>query len=134
MVKSGLCWNKDCTGGVMALGPNGHDGVWHLALGEGLKRFSLENPVFAGSALKNYHLGFDFILALVSKITSLPLSLLYFQIAPPILALFIGVLVLNLVRHLTKLKTVSFLGFVFCLLWWWFWNLGPLDQIRQIGR
>jgi len=113
MVKSGLCWNKDCTGGLGFWGPNGHDGVWHLALGEGLKRFSLENPIFAGSALKNYHLGFDFILALVSKITSLPLSLLYFQIAPPILALFIGVLVLRLVRHLTKLKTAPFWALFF---------------------
>jgi len=30
MVKSGLCWDAKCVGGIGFWGPNGHDGVWHI--------------------------------------------------------------------------------------------------------
>ncbi|MEJ2348133.1 MAG: hypothetical protein P8Y17_02985 [Patescibacteria group bacterium] len=84
MVRSGLIYDF----GMGFWGPNGHDGVWHIALAESLARGSLENPVFAGNLLKNYHIGFDLILAALNKITTIPISFLYFQFSPPLIALF----------------------------------------------
>ena len=63
MVKSGLIYDY----GMGFWGPNGHDGIWHIALVKSLLRGSLDMPVFAGEALKNYHIGFDFLLAGLSK-------------------------------------------------------------------
>src|SRR5258708_35896011 len=71
MVKSG--WFYSSLGvngsGLGFWGANGHDGVWHIALAESLARGSFYMPVFAGSMLQNYHIGFDFILALLHRIT-----------------------------------------------------------------
>src|SRR3989304_8380869 len=86
MIKSGLIYAF----GMGFWGPNGHDGIWHLSLIESLSRFSLHMPVFAGEALRNYHFGFDLILAIVHKLTFIPVSNLYFQISPPLLAVGIG--------------------------------------------
>src|SRR3990167_6390213 len=61
-------------------GPNGHDGVWHVALANSLKRGSLEMPVFAGERLQNYHIGFDLGLAFLSFVTRISVNRLYFQI------------------------------------------------------
>lgn len=86
MVKSGLVYSF----GMGFWGPNGHDGVWHIALINRLVRGSLEMPIFAGETIKNYHLAYDAFLALVYKITGIPAHTLYFQIFPPILAILIG--------------------------------------------
>lgn len=88
MIRSGRLYNY----GIGFWGPNGHDGIWHLALSESLSKWSLNNPVFAGSALQNYHLGFDLTLALINKLTNIPISYLYFQILPPVFAMLIGLL------------------------------------------
>lgn len=89
MIRSGLLYKF----GYGFWGPNGHDGIWHIALSDSLSKGTLENPVFSGSMLQNYHLGFDLLLALLNKITTIPISILYFQILPPIFALTIGLLV-----------------------------------------
>ena len=88
MVKSGLIYDY----GMGFWGPNGHDGVWHIALIKSLARGSWEMPVFAGEALKNYHLGYDLLLAWISRLTKLDPITLYFQVAPPVLAFLIGIL------------------------------------------
>lgn len=88
MVKSGLLYPF----GMGFWGPNGHDGVWHLALINNLARGSLSIPVFSGEALKNYHIGFDLILAILHRFLGISSVTLYFQIVPPILALLIGIL------------------------------------------
>ena len=87
MFKSGLVYSY----GVGFWGPNGHDGVWHIALSENLAKGSWEMPVFAGEAVKNYHIGFDLILAFIHKLTFIPIHTLYFQVIPPILASLIGI-------------------------------------------
>src|SRR4030067_1868542 len=66
MVKSGLL--KDF--GIGFWGPNGHDGVWHIALAKSLARGSWEVPVFAGETLMNYHIGFYLLLAVFNKLTN----------------------------------------------------------------
>ena len=70
MIRSGLNYSY----GVGFWGANGHDGVWHLALSESLSAGSFENPIFAGEALKNYHFGFDLMLALINQVTKIPIN------------------------------------------------------------
>jgi hypothetical protein len=103
MVKSG--WNFSY--GLGFWGANGHDGVWHVALAESLSKGSLGMPVFAGHTLQNYHIGFDLILAVLHKITLLPIVNLYFQILPPILALAIGLLVYRFVWNWQHSKAAA---------------------------
>src|SRR3989337_862297 len=69
MVKSGLVYPF----GMGFWGPNGHDGIWHIALAESLAKGSWQMPVFAGEAIKNYHIGFDLILAMLHKLTFIPI-------------------------------------------------------------
>ncbi len=93
MIKSGLVYSF----GMGFWGPNAHDGVWHIALANSLARGTWEMPVFSGEIIKNYHIGFDLLLAFLHKITFIPINTLYFQILPPIFALTIGILVYKFV-------------------------------------
>ena len=86
MVKSGILRDY----GVGFWGPNGHDGIWHIAVIESLARGSWGMPVFAGDTFRNYHVGFDLITAIIHKLTFIPVPVLYFQILPVVLALLIG--------------------------------------------
>jgi len=88
MVKSG--WIYDF--GMGFWGPNGHDGIWHVAFIESLSRGSLNMPVFSGELMQNYHFGFDLVVAIIHRITTIPVINLYFQIIPPVLALLVGYL------------------------------------------
>jgi hypothetical protein len=94
MVKSG--WFYSSLGksgpGLGFWGANGHDGIVHIALAESLSRGSFAIPFFAGSAIQNYHIGFDLILAFLHEITFIPTVNLYFQILPPVFALLVGLL------------------------------------------
>ena len=113
MVKSGLVYDF----GMGFWGANGHDGIWHLSLIESLSRGSLAMPMFSGEAIKNYHLGFDLLLAGLYRLTGIPVVNLYFQIVPPILALLIGWLTYRLTRNLWSVFFVYFGGN-------WAWVLG----------
>lgn len=104
MVKSGWSYAY----GLGFWGANGHDGVWHIALAESLSRGSRGMPVFAGETLKNYHFGFDLLVALLHKITQIPVTNLYFQIIPPLLALFIGLLTYWFTLSWTNSKIAAF--------------------------
>jgi hypothetical protein len=86
MVKSGLTYSY----GAGFWGPNGHDGIWHLSLIRSLSGGSLQMPIFAGESIKNYHIGFDLLLAIIHTLTFIPVNMLYFQIVPPLLALGLG--------------------------------------------
>lgn len=103
MVKSGLMYQF----GMGFWGANGHDGIWHIALIESLSRGSLNMPVFAGSLLQNYHIGFDSILALIHRLTGVSVVNLYFQIAPPVLTLAIGLLVYRFVEDWQHSKAAA---------------------------
>lgn len=103
MIKSGL----PIPGGIGFWGANGHDGIWHLALANSLSRGSLQMPVFAGSALQNYHIGFDLALAILNKVTFLPVSLWYFQILPIVFALSLGVLTYTFVKSWSQSRSAA---------------------------
>ncbi len=113
MVRSGLCFDRNCQSGVGFWGANGHDGVWHVALIKSLSSGSLDNPVFAGERLKNYHLGYDFFLSLMSRFFKVSPSFLYFQIFPPVLAFLIGFLVFKLVFKMARNKLFVFWSLFF---------------------
>lgn len=115
MFKSG--WFYDSLGkngsGLGFWGANGHDGIWHIALAECLSNGSLSMPVFAGRELQNYHIGFDLVLAVLHRISFIPMVNLYFQILPPIFALLIGILVYKFVYDWTKSKGSAFWATLF---------------------
>ena len=109
MVKSGLVYSY----GMGFWGPNGHDGVWHVSLINSLSHGSLDMPIFSGYLIQNYHVGFDLILALVHKLTSIPASTLYFQILPPLLAIGIGWSVFSFVYAWRKNFTAAWISTFF---------------------
>lgn len=111
MVKSGLVYPF----GLGFWGPNGHDGIWHIALANSLAKGGFNIPTFAGERIKNYHIGFDLVLGFLSKLTSFSTATLYFQIIPPIIAVAIGLVVYKLMITWTgsKVATLWSLFFVY---------------------
>lgn len=96
MIKSGVVYDF----GIGFWGPNGHDGVWHISIARSLSEGSLELPIFSGSYISNYHIGFDVILAMLNRLTFIPISTLYFQIIPPMLAATLGYLIFKFLKNL----------------------------------
>jgi len=122
MVRSGLVYEK----GIGFWGPNGHDGVWHIALAESLARESWEMPTFAGETLKNYHVGFDLLLAVVHRLTGVGTGTLYFQVFPVLIAMMVGVLVYVLLREMGFSKRQRFWAMFFVYFgggWGWLVNV-----------
>ena len=104
MFRSGLKYQF----GIGFWGPNGHDAIWHLSLINQLKQqIPPQNPIFSGVNLQNYHWGFDFLVAIISKITSIDSSVLYFQILPIVFSLLIGFLSFKLAFLITKNNITS---------------------------
>lgn len=128
MVKSGLVYPF----GMGFWGPNGHDGIWHLALINQLSNFSLNNPVFSGTILANYHFGFDLLAAVIHKVTFIPVHTLYFQILPPVMAIALGWLVYRLVEKWTGSRLKAYWSVFFVYFggsWGWvvsLWRTGRL--------
>lgn len=95
-VKSGILYDY----GVGFWGPHAHDGVWHIALANSLSVGTLEMPTFSGENIKNYHIGYDLLLAFISRITNISVVTLYFQIIPPIISILIGYFTYKLIKNL----------------------------------
>ena len=109
MFKSGLKYDF----GLGFWGPNGHDAIWHLSLINQLKQqVPPQNPIYSGELLTNYHWGFNFLVALISNLTKINASILYFQILPIIFSLLIGYLSFKLALLITK-NRITALIFVF---------------------
>jgi hypothetical protein len=113
MIRSGLCWNKDCMGGIGFWGANGHDGIWHIALINSLSKADFQVPIFSGWNIQNYHIGYDLLLSGIVKLTKVAPSFLYFQITPPILAFLIGFLTYKFVYLWRRSKEESLLAVFF---------------------
>lgn len=72
---------------------NGHDGAWHIALMEELKKgYPLQNPVFAGERLVNYHFFSDIAPAEFSRFLPFSSLDLYFRFFPLLYSLLLGLL------------------------------------------
>ena len=65
-------------------GPNGHDALFHLSLINAFAQnpLSLSHPQLAGFPIQNYHIAFDYLLALMVRILDIPALDLYFRIVP----------------------------------------------------
>lgn len=89
---------------------HGHDGTWHMALMEEIKKslpaggqgFPFQNPIYAGTPLKNYHFFSDILPAVVSKYTNVSNENLYFRIFPLIYSIFLGASAFFLTKKITK--------------------------------
>ncbi len=81
-------------------GPNGHDALFHLSLGENFRRslFNLSHPQLAGFQLSNYHFAFDWLMALISKITKLSQLDLYFRYLPLVSVALLSLSAIHLLR------------------------------------
>ncbi|MCX7928177.1 MAG: hypothetical protein N2558_00640 [Patescibacteria group bacterium] len=98
MVKSGLVYDY----GMGFWGANGHDAIWHISLAESIAKGSKEMPIYSGEEIKNYHLGFSFLVATIHNLTKIPIINIYFHILPPVLAFFIGFLAYKFVFEWKK--------------------------------
>ncbi len=119
--------------GIGFWGANGHDGVWHIALANSLSRGSFQMPTFAGENLKNYHLGFDLLLAGLSKISKDSTTDLYFRILPPIFAFLIGVLTYLFVKVWKKSNVAALWSVFFVYFAGSFGWLVTLFRDKQLG-
>ena len=109
MIKSGLLYPF----GMGFWGPNGHDGTWHLALINQISQGNFSHPTFFQFNILNYHLGFDFLTALINKISGISVITLYFQILPPVLSFLAGILAYLVVKKWTRLELGSLLAVFF---------------------
>ena len=129
MIKSGLVYSY----GMGFWGPNGHDGIWHMALINSFAKGLWQIPVFAGENIRNYHIGFDLIVAMLHKITFIPVVNLYFQIIPPILSFLVGYAGYRFVFVWTKSRPQSFWATFFIFFGGSFGWLVTLIRSQQIG-
>ena len=109
MFKSGLVYPF----GMGFWGANGHDAIWHLAVIERLIKGGFSNPVFAGESLRNYHFGFDILVAFLNKISLIKTSVLYFQILPIIFSILIGYFFYKFILDWKKSKLYAFFSLFF---------------------
>lgn len=93
---------------------HGHDGMWHIALMEEIKKgWPFQNPVFADEKLVNYHFFSDVAPAVISKYLPLNDLDLYFRIFPFIYSLFLGVSAYYLTKRITGSFTASIWAVIF---------------------
>ena len=121
-----------CLEGICFWGPNGHDGVWHLALTNRIKQDGLPplNPVFAGERLKNYHWGYNFFTALMAKILPLAVLDLHFRFLPFLFSFLLGSLSFILG---VRLANDFWVGFWFAFLNYFASSLGWLVTLWRDG-
>ncbi len=98
MFRSGLMINNN----IGFFGANGHDGIWHLTIINSLSKGNLNMPVFSGEIIKNYHIGYDVFVAMLHRLTTIDISVLYFQVLPFVFSFLIGLLVYQFVLNWKK--------------------------------
>lgn len=108
--KSGLMTDL----GMVFWGPNSHDGVWHMALvNQILEGVPVENPVFAGEKLKNYHFFYDLLIAVFHYISRIDIVDLIFRFFPILFSSLVGIGSFYLMMSLFKSRLSSILGLFF---------------------
>lgn len=84
---SGIYLNED----LVFWSSHGHDGSWHIALLEEIKKgYPLQNPIFAGEKLVNYHFFSDIAPAFFSKYFYITNLDSYFRLFPFLYSLLLG--------------------------------------------
>lgn len=107
---SGIYQNGD----LVFWSAHGHDGAWHIALMEEIKRgWPFQNPVFADQKLINYHFFSDIAPAIVSKYLPISNLNLYFRIFPFFYSLFLGTSAYFLTKKITNSSLASIWATIF---------------------
>ena len=114
---SGIYQNGD----LVFWSAHGHDGTWHVALMEEMKKamhagrqgYPFQNPIFAGTPLKNYHFFSDILPSVVSRYTGISNENLYFRVFPLIYSIFLGASVFYLTKKITKNFSASIWATIF---------------------
>lgn len=104
--------NKD--GDLVFWSSHGHDGPWHIALVEEMKKgYPFANPVFAGTELKNYHFFSDVLPMVFNKYLGFDNFDLYFRIFPLFYSILFGASAYFLTKRLTKNFNASIWATIF---------------------
>ncbi|RJQ27891.1 hypothetical protein C4577_00420 [Candidatus Parcubacteria bacterium] len=91
------------SGDLVFWSSHGHDGMWHIALVEELKKgFPLQNPIFSGSKLVNYHFFSDITIADFNYFFKLSSLDLYFRFFPFLFSFLLGGLAFLIGQKLGK--------------------------------
>ncbi|MDO8619205.1 MAG: hypothetical protein Q7R49_04665 [Candidatus Daviesbacteria bacterium] len=96
--------------GVGFWGPNGHDGIWHLALVRQLQTIVPQNPIFAGEKLQNYHYFYDLLVSATNRISTVSPENLIFRFYPILFSLCFGIGTYFLQIKLFKSHLVAMIG------------------------
>lgn len=93
----------------------GHDGIWHVALMEEIKKsFPPQNPIFSGEPLYNYHFLVDVLMGEFARIFPFLTSLdLYFRFFPVLFSFLIGISVFAFVSRWQNSKQIGYLAVFF---------------------
>jgi len=115
-------------------GPLARDGVWHEALVNQLKKsFVPVNPGLSGNILVNYHYFYDLLVAKISQFTTIPSSLLIYQVLPIVFSILMGVGTYFLAKRLFGNKYISLLSVFFAYFASSFGWIVSLIKGQQIG-
>jgi hypothetical protein len=120
--------------GIGYWGPLARDGVWHEALVSQLKQsFIPLNPGLSGNVLINYHYFYDLLVAKISQFTTIPSSILIYQILPITFSLLMGIGTFFLAKKLFDNKFISLLSVFFVYFGSSFGWIVSLIKGQQIG-
>jgi hypothetical protein len=101
-------------GDLLFWSAHGHDGAWHIALMEEIKKgWPFQNPSFAGEKLVNYHFFGDILPAMASKYLPISNLNLYFRIFPLLYSIFLGASAYFLTKKLTNSFSASIWATIF---------------------
>lgn len=108
---SGFLYNN----GLLFWSSQGHDGLWHVASMEQIKRsIPPNNPGFAGEVLYNYHYLVDILMGEFGRMFPFFSSLdLYFRFFPVLFAFLIGMSVYSFMKRWQESKNIAYLGIFF---------------------
>ncbi|MDP3974389.1 MAG: hypothetical protein Q8P65_00175 [bacterium] len=110
---SGQIVNKQ----LRLIGGNVHDGLWHIALINNLKKnIPPENPIYAGTTIRNYHYLTDIFVAISSDFTKIPVMALYFKIIEPFFILLFSATIFIFLNRITGSRVFSYYGVILTIL------------------
>lgn len=101
--------------GLLFWSSQGHDGLWHVAVMEEIKKNLPPNsPIFSGESLYNYHYLVDVLMGETARIYPFFTSLdLYFRFFPIFFSFLMGISVYAFLQTWRKSKIISYWGIFF---------------------
>lgn len=95
--------------GIYFYSSHGHDGIWHLALMEEMKKniVPFQNPELSGAKLQNYHFFVDLLMSEFSRLFAFSNLDIYFRFMPIVFSTFLGLTSFIFVREWSKSETAG---------------------------